>query len=251
MADKTLAIDVQDQTVRVTNPINIPIINKPNVVREYNATYNQIKQLIQLSRYWIFEAGTRIPVTAENIYNYFPDENPYGGATQSEIDELSNKIDIMDEKVKDLDEEVQEIDVSKLSVTEYEKGEDYPRGRIVYVEPGQLYQANQDFTACNDPDKTIQQAFNYDIQQGYLSAVTDAEVGDLENRVSTLEEKIIDAEEVEFYNSIDDFPEEGSVDIIYVDNTSGKSYTWNPETSTYDVMNTNNIIAGSILQSTL
>ena len=68
---------------------------------------------------------------------------------------------------------------------------------------------------------------------------------------SSVEEKIIDAEEVEFYDSINDFPEEGSVDIIYVDNTSGKSYTWNPDTSEYDVMNTNNIITGSIIQSTL
>lgn len=251
MADKTLAIDIQDHTVPVLNHINIAVVNKPNPVKEYNATYSQIKHLIQIPRYWIFEAGTRNPVTAENIYNYFPDENPYGGATQSEIDELSDKIDIMDEKVKDLDEEVQEIDVSKLSVTEYEKGEDYPRGRIVYIEPGQLYQANQDFTACNDPDKTVQQAFNYDIQQGYLKAVTDSEVGDLEERVTTLEEKIIDAEEVDFYDSINNFPTTGEVNIIYVDNTSGKSYTWNPVASSYDVMNTNNIITGSIIQSTL
>jgi len=250
MAD-TLAIDVQDQTVPKTNHVNIAIINQPNPVTNYTATFNQIKQLLQLSRYWIWESGTRNKVTASNLYNYFPDDNPYGGVTQAEIEEISNKVDDMDVKVDELDEKVEEIDVSKLSVTEYEKGEDYPRGRIVYIEPGQLYQANQDFTACNDPDKTLKQAFKYDIEQGYLSAVTDSEVGDLEERVTTLEEKIIDAEEVEFYDSIDNFPEEGSIDIIYVDNLTGKSYTWNTDTSEYDVMNTNNIIAGSIIQSTL
>ena len=99
--------------------------------------------------------------------------------------------------------------------------------------------------------ETIEQAFKYDIQQGYLKAVTDSEVGDLEERVTILEEKIIDADEVEFYDSIDNFPTTGEVDIIYVDNTSGKSYTWNPVASSYDVMNTNNIITGSIIQSTL
>jgi hypothetical protein len=244
MADKTLAIDIQDQTVRPTNPINIAIINKPNVVKGYNATFDQIKYLIQLSRYWIFEAGTRIPVTAENIYNYFPEYNPYGGATQEEIDKLNQEI-------QDLVERVDEIDVSKLSVTEYEKNTEYPRGRIVYVTPGQLYQANQDFTSNNDPDKTLEQAFNYDIQQGYLSPVTDAEVGDLESRVNVLEQKIINAEEVEFYNTYAEFPETGVVDIIYVDNSDGKTYTWDPVFEEYNAMNTNNIIDGSVIQSTI
>ena len=230
MADKTLAIDIQDHTVPVLNHINISVVNKPNPVKGYNATYSQIKHLIQIPRYWIFEAGTRIPVTAENIYNYFPEYN---------------------QEFQDLVDRVDEIDVSKLSVTEYEKGGDYPRGRIVYIEPGQLYQVDQDFTACDDPDKTIEEAFKYDIQQGYLKAVTDSEVGDLEERITTLEEKIIDAEEVEFYDSIDNFPAVGEVNIIYVDNTSGRSYTWNPVASSYDVMNTNNIITGSIIQSAL
>ena len=206
MAEKTLAIDVQDQTVRPTNPINIAVINKPNIVKGYNATYNQIKQLIQLSRYWIFEAGTRNPVTAENIYDY---------------------------------------------VTEYEKNTEYPRGRIVYVDPGQLYQANQDFTSNNDLGKTVKESFMSDISAGYLDAVTDAEIGDLGQRVEVLEEKIIDAEEVEFYDSISEFPQTGAVDIIYVDNTTGKSYTWNTTTSEYDIMNTNNIIPGSVLRCTL
>ena len=244
MADKTLAIDIQDQTVRPTNPINIAIINKPNVVKGYNATFDQIKYLIQLSRYWIFEAGTRIPVTAENIYNYFPEYNPYGGATQEEIDKLNQEF-------QDLVERVDEIDVSKLSVTEYEKNTEYPRGRIVYVTPGQLYQANQDFTSNNDPDKTLEQAFNYDIQQGYLSPVTDAEVGDLESRVNVLEQKIINAEEVEFYNTYAEFPKTGVADIIYVDNSDGKTYTWDPVLEEYNIMNTNNIITGSVIQSTL
>ena len=244
MAKDTLAIDVVDMSVRPCFRINIAIINQPNPVHNYIATADQIGHLIQLPKYYMTDSLTKQPIDGRNFYEYFPDMNPYGGATQSEIDELTNK-------VSDLDERITEIDVSKLSVTEYEKNTEYPRGRIVYVEPGQLYQADQDFTSCNDPDKTVEQAFKYDIQQGHLKAVTDSEVGDLEERITTLEGKIIDAEEVEFYDSINNFPTVGEVNIIYVDNTSGKSYTWNPVASSYDVMNTNNIITGSIIQSTL
>ena len=248
MAD-TLAIDVIDRSVAGKNSVNIAIINQPNPVYNYTATAYQIKMLIQIPDYFIYDAKTGTPITGFNYGEYFPSGG--GGGSQQDINELKEAVALLNERCTTMENEIEEIDVSKLSVTEYEKNTEYPRGRIVYVTPGQLYQANQDFTSNNDPDKTLEQAINEDIQDGYLSAVTDAEVGDLESRVLTLEEKIIDAEEVEFYNSIDDFPEQGSIDIIYVDNTSGKSYTWNSETSTYDIMNTNNIIAGSILQSTL
>ena len=244
MAKDTLAIDVVDMTVRPGFKINIAIINQPNPVYNYVATVDQIRYLIQIPKYYVTDSLTKQPIDGRNFYEYFPDMNPYGGATQSEIDELTNK-------VSDLDERVTEIDVSKLSVTEYEKNTEYPRGRIVYVDPGQLYQANQDFTSNNDLGKTVKESFMSDISAGYLDAVTDAEIGDLGQRVEVLEEKIIDAEEVEFYDSISEFPQTGAVDIIYVDNTTGKSYTWNTTTSEYDIMNTNNIIPGSVFRCTL
>ena len=56
---------------------------------------------------------------------------------------------------------------------------------------------------------------------------------------------------MEFYTSIDDFPEEGEDDITYIDKSTGKTYTWNSETGEYDLMNANNILDGSIFNSIL
>ena len=256
MSSNTLNIDITDRSVSPDNRVNIAIINQPNPVSNYTATAKQIQQLIQIPKYFIYEAGTNKPVTGSNFYTYFPDLSPGGGATQSEIEELNARID-------ELTERVNQIDVSKLSVTEYTQGEDIPRGRIVYVTPGQLYQATVDFTSDNTSGKTVQESMTIDINSGKLSAVTDSEIGDLGDRVNVLEEwretvdqdigylkeAVISAEEVEFYNTYSEFPNIGSDGIIYVDNSTGKSYTW--DGSGYDLMNTNNIIPGSIIQSTI
>lgn len=256
MANDTLAIDITDRTVPPGSHINIAVVNQPNPVVNYVATAKEIQQLIQIPKYFIYLTGTTTLVTGSNFYTYFPDLSPGGGATQSEIEELTNRLN-------ELDERVTQIDVSKLSVTEYTQGEDFPRGRIVYVTPGQLYQATVDFTSDNTPGKTVQESMEIDINAGKLSAVTDAEIGDLGDKVHALEEwqttaeqdidylksAVIDAEEVKFYDNTGEFPDTGSVDIIYVDNSTGKSYTWNG--TEYEIMNANNIIPGSIIQSTI
>lgn len=256
MASDTLAIDITDRTVPPGNHVNIAVVNQPNPVVNYVATAKEIQQLIQIPKYFIYLTGTTTLVTGSNFYTYFPDLSPGGGATQSEIEELNARID-------ELNERVTQIDVSKLSVTEYEQNTDYPRGRIVYVTPGQLYQADQDFTSDNTPGKTVQESMVIDIDAGKLKAVTDAEIGDLGDKVEALEEwkvtadqdidylksAVIDAEEVEFYNNYSGFPATGTEDIIYVDNSTGKSYMWNG--TDYEIMNANNIIPGSIIQSTI
>ena len=58
---------------------NIPIINEPNPCYGYTATSDQIKQLLQLSNYYIYEAGTSNVLNGETYYDYFPEEG--GGAT--------------------------------------------------------------------------------------------------------------------------------------------------------------------------
>lgn len=256
MANDTLAIDITDRTVPPGSHINIAVVNQPNPVINYVATAKEIQQLIQIPKYFIYLTGTTTLVTGSNFYTYFPDLSPGGGATQSEIEELTNRLN-------ELDERVTQIDVSKLSVTEYTQGEDFPRGRIVYVTPGQLYQATVNFTSDNTPGKTVQESMTIDINAGKLKAVTDAEIGDLGDKVDALEQwkptvdsdiadlksAVISAEEVEFYNTMDQFPSTGKIDIIYVDNSTGKSYTWTG--TEYELMNTNNIIPGSIIQSTI
>lgn len=78
MAD-TLVIDVVDISVPVMRAINIAIINQPNPVRGFEATYDQLAYLINFSQYLITDSETGAVVNGENIYDYFPDKDPSGG----------------------------------------------------------------------------------------------------------------------------------------------------------------------------
>lgn len=75
----TVMINVVDQSVRPDYTINIAIINQPNPVKNYVATASEIRQLIQMPKYWITDSITGNPITARNFYEYFPDLNPHGG----------------------------------------------------------------------------------------------------------------------------------------------------------------------------
>lgn len=75
----TLVIDVINKTIPMGYHQNIPIINEPNPCYGYTATSDQIKLLIQLSNYYIYESGTSNVVNGETYYDYFPEEG--GGAT--------------------------------------------------------------------------------------------------------------------------------------------------------------------------
>lgn len=79
MADETLKIDVTDISVPSMRAINIAIINQPNPVKGYVATYEQISFLINFPQYLITESDTGTIVNGENIYEYFPDKDPGGG----------------------------------------------------------------------------------------------------------------------------------------------------------------------------
>lgn len=79
MADETLKIDVTDISVPSMRAINIAIINQPNPVKGYVATYEQISFLINFPQYLITDSNTGKIVNGENIYEYFPDEDPHSG----------------------------------------------------------------------------------------------------------------------------------------------------------------------------
>ena len=75
----TVTIDVHDMRVKITNPINIPIINQPNPALGVTATSAEIRALIAMPNYNVTAAGTDTPITGHNFYEYFPDEDPHGG----------------------------------------------------------------------------------------------------------------------------------------------------------------------------
>ena len=78
MAD-TISIDVVDRTIPAGNKRIIPVINQPNPCSGYEANANEVRQLIQLSNYKITVAGTNKPITGNNYYEHFPEEQPGGG----------------------------------------------------------------------------------------------------------------------------------------------------------------------------
>lgn len=81
MADHTINIDVFDLTVPELNSINIAIINLPNPVIGYSANAEDVKALIQIPRYTVFESGTSNVINGRNYYDYFPEEGGGGGGT--------------------------------------------------------------------------------------------------------------------------------------------------------------------------
>ena len=78
MAD-TVSVDIIDMTIPEKNHRNIPVINQPNPCYGYDINAEQLKHMIQLSNYYIFEAGTRKVIDGTNFYDYFPDEGGGGG----------------------------------------------------------------------------------------------------------------------------------------------------------------------------
>lgn len=86
-----VSIDVINKTIPSLDNENIPIINKPNPCYGYLANAKEVKQLIQMPNYWIYEAGTNIVISGKNYYDYFPEEELGGGITKEEVQVMINE----------------------------------------------------------------------------------------------------------------------------------------------------------------
>ena len=86
MAETTVAIDIRDMRVPITNPINIVVINQPNPVTGCVVNGDELEALLQFPRYMITESGTSKIIDVETFYDYFPDRRPSGSVLiQKEI----------------------------------------------------------------------------------------------------------------------------------------------------------------------
>jgi hypothetical protein len=81
MAVHTVNIDVINKSIPAGNHENIPVINQPNPCYGYAATAREVWYLVQLPRYYIYEAGTQKTITGKNYYEYFPEEQHGGGGS--------------------------------------------------------------------------------------------------------------------------------------------------------------------------
>lgn len=262
MAD-TLTINVRDIRYSDKVHVRIPVIGQTNPCFGYDATEDQVRQLIFIPNYEIMDATTGVIINGYNIDDYFPGGGGGGGITPSQVqDMIDSSLVPVNERLDKIEEELSEIQDLK-EILEYKKNEEYVSGRVVYITPGQLYQVTHTFTSNNDPSLTLDESLQADITAGNLEPVTDSEVADIETRVSNIEDwqsgvntdiadlkvAVVEAEEMSYFSSIDDFPAEGKPNITYVDKTTGKTYIWNGED--YELMDTNNIIDGSIFNSIL
>lgn len=75
----TILIDVIDKSIPVGNDREIAVIHQPNPCHGYAATAKEIRDLIQMPIYFIYEAGTQNIINGRNFYTYFPEEQPGGG----------------------------------------------------------------------------------------------------------------------------------------------------------------------------
>lgn len=78
MAD-VLTINVVDVTLPPESKKNIPVINQPNPVIGFEATAEQILELLNFPRCYITQTSNNKPVDGTNFYDLFPDLKPDGG----------------------------------------------------------------------------------------------------------------------------------------------------------------------------
>lgn len=93
MDTNTISIDVIDNTIPSLNDRNIPVINQPNPCYGYSATAKEVRYLIQLSNYRVYESGTNKVINGNNYYTYFPEESGEssgGGGSEITIDTQVN-----------------------------------------------------------------------------------------------------------------------------------------------------------------
>ena len=84
MAD-TLTINVRDIRYSNTVHVRIPIINKTNPCFGYDATEDQIRQLMSIPNYEIRDAATGVIINGHNLQEYFPSGGGGGGEVTPQI----------------------------------------------------------------------------------------------------------------------------------------------------------------------
>ena len=83
MAD-TVTINVKDIRYSDKVHVRIPIINKTNPCFGYDATEDQIRQLMSIPNYEIRDAATGVIINGHNLQEYFPGGGGGGGGVTPE-----------------------------------------------------------------------------------------------------------------------------------------------------------------------
>ena len=114
MAVHKVNIDVVDQTS--TNPI--AVIGEPQPCENYAATAYEVKQLIQIAKYYVYEAGTNNIINSNNYYDYFPEEQSGGGDIDPALQQILQGVNDIKGNIGDVGEIVEEVLVGPPTLIE-------------------------------------------------------------------------------------------------------------------------------------
>lgn len=225
-------------------------------VKGQSVTIYQLISLLRFPHLWIYDSASQKLITFYNLHEFFSGgSSGEGGGTTPTVDtytktEIDEKIKVVSDATNILNDQLNSIP-SNLIPEHYEKDTDYVAGKLLWIEPGNLYQVTQDYTSSNE--STLEASLVKDVNDGNLVSIAIAsssgDYNTLYNQVSQLSSDVASLNERLAFSSMDAFPETGNENTLYIDKSTGKSYMWNDELQTYQRLDEETLDDIDVIQS--
>lgn len=251
---KTVKIDVMGRYTN-GNWAYIPYpIAKYGPVIGYDATIYDTISLLRFPHIWIYDNATKKVINLYNVYSFFYGDGEGGSDTPS-IDtytktEIDQKIKVVSDATNILDDKLNSIP-SNLIPEHYERNTNYVAGKLLWIEPGNLYQVTEDYKSANE--STTEDSLIADVANNKLVSIAiSSGAGDydtLYSQLNQLTERVSSLQNRMEFSDINSFPETGNVNTLYIDTSSGESYLWNDTTSSYQRLDMETLDDIDVIQS--
>jgi hypothetical protein len=251
---KTVKIDVMGRYTN-GNWAYIPYpIAKCGPVIGYDATIYDVISLLRHPHIWIYDNATKKVINFYNVYSFFYGDGDGGSDTPS-IDtytktEIDQKIKAVSDATNILDDKLNSIP-SNLIPEHYERNTNYVAGKLLWIEPGNLYQVTEDYKSANE--STTEDSLIADVANNKLVSIAiSSGAGDydtLYSQLNQLTERVSSLQNRMEFSDINSFPKTGNVNTLYIDTSSGESYLWNDTTSSYQRLDMETLDDINVIQS--
>jgi hypothetical protein len=251
---KTVKIDVMGRYTN-GNWAYIPSpIAKYGPVIGYDATIYDAISLLRHPHIWIYDNATKKVINFYNVYSFFYGDGGGGSDTPS-IDtytktEIDQKIKAVSDATNILDDKLNSIP-SNLIPEHYERNTNYVAGKLLWIEPGNLYQVTEDYKSANE--STTEDSLIADVANNKLVSIAiSSGAGDydtLYSQLNQLTERVSSLQNRMEFSNINSFPETGNTNTLYIDTSSGESYLWNDTTSSYQRLDMETLDDIDVIQS--
>lgn len=221
------------------------------------SAYDAYKLITTYPQIFMCDSASKEQVNLINFSKYFPDFNIGGGGgnympaistyTKEEID---HKIEVISNTINNLDDKLNSVP-SRLIPAHYERDTEYVSGKLLWIEPGNLYQVTEDYTSANE--STNEESLISDVANGKLVSVAissgSGDYDTLYTQINQLTEQINQLKDRMEFSTFDEFPETGNASTLYIDTSSGESYLWNDTTSSYQRLDMETLDDIDVIQS--